>query len=172
MTHAANTVLLITIAFIVCYGPYFLYTVDNLLERFHITDKKWLMISVGQKLVSRHDSLNLWSMTSPRQREQNIVQQNDGLQRSPLACKFKHFRSSTYYHYPCSVNCCGRLNIIYDLLRSLRAYLYITIVVHFVCMALNSCINPLVSSPSPKQGNFEYIIYHLIRHNYSLQKGK
>ena len=73
VAHAANTVLLIMVAFIICYGPYFLSTLINLLGRFQAIDKDWLAVNLGQQ----------------------------------------HF-------------------------------VYITIVVHFLFIALNSCINPCI----------------------------
>ena len=71
--HAANTVLMITVAFILCYGPYFLSTADNLLKRVSVIDKNWMLKKVG-----------------------------------------------------------------------LQTTVYLVIVVHFMCMALNSCINPCI----------------------------
>ena len=73
VNHAANTVLLIMVAFIFCYGPYFLNTLINLLGRFQAIDSDWLMVNLGQ-----------------------------------------------------------------------RPFVYITIVVHFLFIALNSCINPCI----------------------------
>jgi len=73
MAHAANTVLLITVAFIACYGPYFINTLINLLGRFDAIDKDWMMVNLG-----------------------------------------------------------------------LQKFVYVTIVVHFLCIALNSCINPCI----------------------------
>lgn len=73
VAHAANTVLLIMVAFIACYGPYFLNTLINILGRFDAIDQDWVITNLGQ-----------------------------------------------------------------------QKFVYITIVVHFLLVALNSCINPCI----------------------------
>lgn len=72
-SHAAITVLLITIMFILCYGPYFLNTAINFLGRVNAIPKNWIGNQLG-----------------------------------------------------------------------MLSYVYLTIVIHFVLVALNSCINPCI----------------------------
>ena len=71
--YGSNTVLMITVAFILCYGLHFLLSFEFILRRLNYIDKNWMVKAVG-----------------------------------------------------------------------LQATVYILIVAHFVCIALNSCINPCI----------------------------